>query len=225
MLGLMITVLPSVVFADAIADGKKIPESCFKVENVADFPDYVFLAYYSPNESGPNEPTLTVMTPNKCISAYIFPAPTLYALTQEDYAAADLSDPASLVEQEDVLIKATTGLPSGRGQIDEDDPRERIIYVYTIKEVNDQGITLEQSDELGFDSDGKPIKGASPSPSSIASPRSQTVSAKGVRWIEDNWSVALPVAGSIIIGLIIVINIARKRPTEVVIEQPPDEQQ
>ena len=221
-LALFLTSVPSLAEADVILEGKKALSYCVKLENVADYSEYMFVLY----EGGPLDPSYQVFTPNNCLSFYEASSPKIYAIAKTTFDPNVIGDDVKgyFEEGEDVIL--AEAVVSDKGQVDEEDSRERIVALYEIQSVDDSAVTVRLKAEQAFDADGRLLATGTPSPSTTASvsPRPQPDSAKGLRWFQDNWSVALPVAGSIVIGLIIVINIARKRPTEVVVEQPPDEQ-
>ncbi len=189
---------------------------CVRLTNVADYPDSVFVSSL-PTDVGSG---FGIFTGNNCLPAAPEFNQTIYAIPQSDFDESQLSgDTTSYLVENPAVARGILSISAPT-----DPAISRVVANYSIDTLTPTALTTKLIDQKSFDANGSIIISSPiPSPRPAGSNGSQTASTKGLKWFQENWTVALPLAGSIIIGLIIVLNIAKKRPTEAVVQEPTDE--
>jgi hypothetical protein len=209
-------IFPLAVSADVISSGYKSVRYCFRVENINDYPDYVFIAYFQ-NPMGGHK----VINQNDCITFYKFSNPTIYAIKRNDFNEGEIS-PSQQVEiwqQEKNYFNTNTRLIASGINIRSTntvkiyDPTQQIIDVFRIGELNNFSLTISPLKVIYKYADGTSEEKFYQTPlKNIDSTNRPEASRKPflLGWFIGFWYIILPLAAITIFLTIIILRRIRR---------------
>ena len=187
---------------------------CIRLNNVLDFPEYYFFLY----EEDSSE--YGIFTTSDCLPV-VSDTAKIYAVKRQVFDPALISDAGSYFAQLPEAV--STPVSAKNVPVVSESSTKRIVGVHTLKSVTADELVVAAVEEQAFDAEGNRI--VVPSPSASAEAARQVKKGSGIAWLRENWAIALPVAGCLIIGLGILIGLVRREPTTAVVEDNTPEQQ
>ena len=137
--GIMFLLFSSFVFADSITPGDVPIEYCAQLENVEEFPEYVFLTKIVGPMVGP-EGEYGLLESKQCISmGYKFNSAEIYAMKKADYSE-NIDETKLIPLDADINRRTWTSMW---------DPRSKITESFTVR-VEGDGVKLEKSVKYSF---------------------------------------------------------------------------
>jgi hypothetical protein len=131
------------VFSDVVEPGMKSVDYCFQVENVSDFPDYVFVAYFQEPVGGH-----AVIGAGKCVSFYKFGNPKIYAIKKSDFNTNAIGKDRD--QEKDYFTNNPKLIPSeltirSVGNVKVSNPLEKVVDVIKIVSLSETKLVLIKS--------------------------------------------------------------------------------
>jgi hypothetical protein len=211
-LGLTLTFLiPSIVSADILEPGMKEIDYCFQVENIKDYPEYVFLSYFQEPVGGHK-----VINQGDCVSFYKFSNPTIYAIKKSDFNENEIGstdeEEKNYFQNNKNLIASGLSIKSV-GSVKISDPRQEVIDVYKIESLDSTSLKIIPLKVIYKYTDGTSEEKIYPSqPSSTETPKRPEPSNKTsiLRWFSIIWYLILPLIALIIIIAILIYRRTKK---------------
>jgi hypothetical protein len=199
----------SLVSADMIEPGKKLIHVQYKITNIDEYPDYVFLVYYFSPMIGYLE-----TTPDKEFSGYKFSSASIYAIQESEYLkiniGSDDKEIKDFFENNPSLIQSNVRLTFLGKTVPDIDPLETQIILFEITDLTKTSVTLRLSSLQYRYTDGSseevtyPVDELTPAiihPSELPEPSS--------RQIIGAWYFIVPTAA--FFGIVVVIKTAKLR--------------
>jgi len=198
LLMLILTFYPSNVCADVIEPGMKEIKNYYKISNINDYSDYVFLIHGNPS------PTYEIINSSK-FSFYKLSQISIYAVKKSNFNEEDLKDKSDAEIQDyfknnPEVIHSNLELDGLYGTVKIDNPLDSAVTILRIVSLNESELEIEKSKIIYVYKDGsleeKIFKNQNdtPQPSPNTSPS----------FFAEFWYFILPVLAIAAIGLILV---------------------
>ncbi|MBN2142162.1 hypothetical protein JW711_02425 [Candidatus Woesearchaeota archaeon] len=149
---LLMLIIPY-VSADMISPGAKGLSYCFRIGNIADYPEYSFLMAFNYASKSGGYVTPTLINPGDCIDFYKASNPTIYAVHKENLNETILTDDffdysrrrnyAQQLYNKHMLIPSSV-LLSFKSYTDVNDPLDGIEETFLIQGVDDDALDLKK---------------------------------------------------------------------------------
>jgi len=193
--------IPSIVSADIIEPGMKEVDYCFQVENIKDYPEYIFLSYFQEPVGG-----YKVINQGDCVSFYKFSNPTIYAIKKDDFNENEIGstdeEEKNYFQNNKNLIASGLSIKS-IGSVKESDPRQEVIDVYKIDSLDSTSLKISPLKVIYKYTDGTSEEKIYQSqPNSTETPQRPEPSKK-ITWLNMIWYIVLPLTALIIIIILI----------------------
>lgn len=208
-LGLTLTFLiPSIVSADILEPGMKEIDYCFQVENIKDYPEYVFLSYFQEPVGGHK-----VINQGDCVSFYKFSNPTIYAIKKSDFNENEIGssdeEEKNYFQNNKKLIASGLSIKS-IGSVKVSDPRQKIVDVYKIESLDSASLKISPLKVIYTYTDGTSEEKIYQSqPNNTETPQ-RPESSKKISWLSMIWYIVLPLVALVIIITIIIYRRTKK---------------
>lgn len=201
----LILLIPSIVSADILEPGMKEVDYCFQLENIKNYPEYVFLSYFQEPVGGHK-----VINQGDCVSFYKFSNPTIYAIKRSNFNENEIGstdeEEKNYFQNNKELIASGLNIKS-IGSVKENDPRQEVIDVYKIDSLDSTSLKISPLKVIYKYTDGTSEEKIYQSqPNSTATPQRPESSRKTSLpyWFSIIWYIALPLVALIIIIAILI---------------------
>lgn len=193
------------VHADLIVPGTKSIISCYKVSNVGDYPDYVFLMY--PVGVGAGYQTITS---DSCLAFYKLVSPSIYAVKKTDFSESDIGENYTLqknyFQNNSKVIHSDIQLTS-YGSVQENDPLNKVDITLRIASLNNGNLDIQKSKIIYTYTDGSSEEKVYPSQDITPGPSRRAILPW---WFTQIWYFILPVLAFVAIVLVLWFRKSRK---------------
>lgn len=205
-------ILPLTVQADVVDIGQKSVVYCVQIENIRNYPDYVFVLYPVVLQG------IMVIEPGECTGFYKFGEPSIFAVKKSLFD----EDQIALDQEKNVTPKNL--IPSGikvqryTKPVLRNDPLEEVHDVFEIKSISDTELKLVPSKVVYIYEDGG--REERPFEFTYAHPTGEKVnyhhpeparSGDSPWWMERFWHIVVPVAAVVVMGVVILIQHRKKK--------------
>jgi len=183
---IVLTFLLSLLLLPLVVQADLLPNStyCHSIENIDDYPDFVFFAYSDRKAFYINKR----VTKDFCEYGFFDETFYIYAINKKDVNQSEIESasnrPKTFFWNNDKIIRSNLPLTSV-----ETNPGGRVTTYWNIKKLNDDEFTIKKSDIVHTEGADTTKKGAN----------------KWYSWFTEYWQFILPGLAIIIIVLIIVI--------------------
>jgi len=147
---MIFTALIPAAFADVIEPGMKNINYNYKISNIDDYPEYIFLAHGVPS------PSLEIIT-SKEFSFYKLSTVSIYAVKKSDLNEEELKnmdDLQNFFNNNSKLISSDIKLDGSYGNIGMDNPLDNVLLELEITSINDNKMNIKKSKVIYTYSDG-----------------------------------------------------------------------
>lgn len=146
------TAFTPAAFADVIEPGMKNINYNYKISNIDDYPEYIFLAHGVPS------PSLEIIT-SKEFSFYKLSAVSIYAVKKSDLNEEELNNMNDLELQNffnnnSKLISSDIQFDGSYGNVGMDNPLDNVLLELEITSINDNKMNIKKSKVIYTYSDG-----------------------------------------------------------------------
>lgn len=198
---IILTIIPSIVYADVIIPGTKSISWCYEISNMEDYPDYVFLLHGKPMMD------YKIVEPDECFSFYKFTTVSIYAVEKSKFNENELKE-KNYTEIENYFTNNPNVIPSdiqlgsySYRTVKENDPLEKAVTTLQIISLTGNNLHVQKSKITYTYTDGtfeeKPfqVQDVIPEPSK-----------KAIIpwWFAEFWYIILPVLAAAIIAAILL---------------------
>lgn len=207
---LMLMLQPAGASADIVPLDRKPVDSTFKISNLGDYPDYLFLLHGKPL------PTYELIKAGEPFSIYKLGAASIYAIKKSDFDELELSEntpPESekFFQDNPKLISSDLKLKS-HPTVAKDDPLEKAVTYLRIDSLKENEFKIVKTKVVYTYEDGASEEKTFKSDDTIPEPSKKQSKESGLPgWFRSFWFIVLPVAALIGIIFILVIGILLAR--------------
>lgn len=197
---LLITLLTfsSVSYADVVEPGMKNIKIYYEINNIQNYPDYVFLIHGNPS------PSLEIVNSSE-FSFYKLSTVSLYALSKSGFNENELKnmeDSAinNFLQNNNDLIKSDLVLEGASKSVSINDPLEKIIITLNINSINSKTLNITKSKVTYIYNDGSREEETFKDQNSTPEPSKNSTSF----WANNLFYIILPLLAIIAIVVILI---------------------
>ncbi|MBI5680877.1 MAG: hypothetical protein HZC47_08295 [Methanobacterium sp.] len=195
---LIILSIPSAVFADVIEPGTKQVGLTYKISNIQNYPDYIFLAHGTP------APEYALLNSSE-FSFYKLSTFSIYAIKKSDFnenelKSMDTSEIDNFFKNDPRVIKSKIMLEGSYGTVGMSNPLENATVILEITSLNGNNLEIKKSKVVYAYIDGSTQEESISEQNNLPEPSKNNMSF----WIYPLFFILIPVLAIIAIVLIII---------------------
>lgn len=197
---LLITLLTfsSVSYADVVEPGMKNIKIYYEINNIQNYPDYVFLIHGNPS------PSLEIVNSSE-FSFYKLSTVSIYALSKSGFNENELKnmeDSAinNFLQNNSNLIKSDLVLEGASKSVSINDPLEKIIITLNINSINGKTLNITKSKITYIYNDGNMEEETFKDQNSTPEPSKNSTSF----WVNNLFYIILPLLAIIALAVILI---------------------
>lgn len=197
---LLITLLTfsSVSYADVVEPGMKNIKIYYEINNIQNYPDYVFLIHGNPS------PSLEIVNSSE-FSFYKLSTISIYALSKSGFNENELKnmeDSAinNFLQNNSNLIKSDLVLEGASKSVSINDPLEKIIITLNINSINGKTLNITKSKITYIYNDGNREEETFKDQNSTPEPSKNSTSF----WVNNLFYIILPLLAIIALAVILI---------------------
>lgn len=197
---LLITLLTfsSVSYADVVEPGMKNIKIYYEINNIQNYPDYVFLIHGNPS------PSLEIVNSSE-FSFYKLSTVSIYALSKSGFNENELKnmeDSAinNFLQNNSNLIKSDLVLEGASKSVSINDPLEKIIITLNINSINGKTLNITKSKITYIYNDGNREEETFKDQNSTPEPSKNSTSF----WVNNLFYIILPLLAIIALAVILI---------------------
>ncbi len=188
----------SITYADVIEPGMKTINLNYKISNINNYPDYVFLLHGTPN------PDIEIINSSE-FSFYKLSAVSIYAIKKADFNQEILNgspeEIQAFFENNPNLIKSNMTLDGSYGDVKIENPLKEVTIILEIKDLNSNELNIEKSKIIYTFEDGSQQEESIEDQNNLPEP------SRGMFNLNDYWWLII---GVLLVLMVIVIIIVKK---------------